>query len=249
MQRIQLEVYQTDAEAFEATAELAAEQLRAAAVRGRADVALAGGRGGRGVMLALAARGDLPWDRIEWWLGDERCVAPTDPLSNFRLARESLFVPRGVAAARIHPPPLAAGDAARVADEYGRVLIAGLGSPPVLDVVLLGLGADGHVASLMPGCAALAATVPVAAVDAAEVTGDPRVARITFTPPVLRAARHVIVTVTGDEKAAAVATALRGPEEPTRVPAHLVRPSATVTWIVDRAAAAILLRAARPAEQ
>ena len=245
-----VDVYPTDAEAFAAAAALVAEALRAAAAaRGRATLALAGGRGGRGVMVALAERSDLPWDRIEWFWGDERCVPVDDPRSNVRLARESLLGPRGIAAVRIHPPPVELARPQAIADAYGRALAALLEAEPVFDAVLLGVGGDGHVASLMPGCRALSATVPVAAVALEEVTAEPHVARITVTPPVLDAARRVVVVATGAEKARPMAAALRGPEDPARVPAQLVRPSARVRWVIDRAAAGDLLRDARPAPQ
>src|SRR5439155_417959 len=117
-----LEVYASDAEAFEAAAALAAEHLRSEGAR--ATVALAGGRSGRGVMVALAARGDLPWEHVEWFWGDERCVPADDGRSNLRLARDSLLVPRGVAAGRIHPPPVALGDPARIAAAYAATLVA-----------------------------------------------------------------------------------------------------------------------------
>ena len=247
---LRLDVYPTDAEAFEASAALAAEHLRAAAAgAGRATVALAGGRTGRGVMVALAARGDLPWERIEWYWGDERCVAADDPRSNVRVARDSLLAPRAVAADRIHPPPLEPGDEARRAEAYAATLAARLdhGAAPVFDLVFLGVGTNGHVASLMPDCDALRATAPVAPVPLAQVSEDPRVPRITVTPPVLRAARHVIVTVTGESKARPLAAALRDPVDVARVPAALVRPGERVAWVVDRAAAGELLRQARPA--
>ncbi|HZP42664.1 MAG TPA: 6-phosphogluconolactonase [Candidatus Binatia bacterium] len=246
---MKLDVYATDAEAFEAAAALVARLLRDAARERAPAVALSGGRGGRGVMVALAGRGDLPWERVEWFWGDERCVPPDDARSNVKLARDSLLVPRGVAAARIHPPPAALGDPAGVAAAYAETLCACLGAPtPVFDVVLLGMGRNGHVASLMPGAAALRATAPVAPVPPEEVSEDPRVARITVTPPVLAAARHVVVTVTGAEKAAPLAAALRDPVDPVRVPAALVRPSPRVLWVVDEAAAGALLAEARPAE-
>jgi len=237
-----LEVYPSDAEAFEATAALAVAHLRAAGAR--AAVALAGGRSGQGVMVALAGCGDLPWEQVEWFWGDERCVPADDGRSNLRLARDTLFVPRGVAARRIHPPPVALGDPVQIAAAYAETLAA---EAPVLDLVLLGLGAGGGVASLLPGAVALGATTLVAAVAPEEVAEEPRVARITVTPPVLAAARHVIVTAVGAEKAAAVEAALADGADPARVPAALVRPSERVTWIVDRAAASVLLRAARPA--
>jgi len=248
---LQLEVYPTDAEAFEAAASVAAEWLRGADAGRQLAVALAGGRGGRSVMVALGTRGDLPWDRVGWYWGDERCVPPDDARSNVRLARESLLVPRGVSADRIHPPPDELGDPDRIATAYAAELDACLGTggvAPVFDLVLLGVGKNGHIASLMPGGAALRATASVAPVPEEEVSEEPRVARITITPPVLAAARRIIVTVTGDEKADAVAAAMHDPVDPGRVPAQLVRPSATTTWVVDRAAARELLRDARPAE-
>ena len=242
-----LEVYPTDGEAFEAAAALAAARLGERPAGERLTVALSGGRGGRAVMLALAARDDVPWDRIEWLWGDERCVPPDDPRSNVRLARESLLGPRGIAAERIHPPALELAEPERIANDYVATANRVLGPTAAFDLVLLGVGTNGHVASLMPGCAALRATAPVAALRADEVSEDPRVARITITPPVIAAARSVIVAAAGPAKAAAVAAALRGPDDPARVPAQLVRPSARVTWCVDRAAAAELLRDARPA--
>jgi 6-phosphogluconolactonase len=237
-----LEVYPTDAEAFEATAALAAERLGGAGPH--PTVALGGGRG---VMVALAARGDLPWERVEWFLADERCVPGGDARSNARLAEEALFVPRGVAAARIHPAPLALGEPARVAAAYAETLARALAPGPAFDLVLLGLNARGSVAALVPGCAALGAPAAVGAVSAEEVDEEPRVGRITLTPTVLAAACHVIVTAVGEESAGAVAAAVVDGTDPARVPAALVRPSARVTWIVDRAAAQLLLRDARPA--
>jgi len=245
-----VDVYQTDAEAFGAAAALVAETLRAAsAARGRATLALSGGRGGRGVMVALAERSDVPWDRIEWFWADERCVPVDDPRSNVRLARESLLGPRGILAARIHPLPVELVEPEAIADAYARALAALLEAEPVFDAVLLGVGEDGHVASLMPGCRALSATAPVAAVALEEVTAEPHVARITVTPPVLAVARRVVVVATGAEKARPVAAALRGAEDPARVPAQLVRPSSRVRWVIDRAAAGELLRDARPGPQ
>src|SRR5262249_8045461 len=128
---LRLDVYPTDADAFEAAAALVVEHLRAAAAGGRATVALAGGRGGRGVLVALAARGDLPWDRVEWFWGDERCVSPDDALSNVRMARDSLLVPRGIAAARIHAPQAMDAEPTRIAAGYAEALVATVGGGDV----------------------------------------------------------------------------------------------------------------------
>ncbi len=242
---MRLDVYPTDAEAFEAAAAIAAEALRASGDAGDLAVALAGGRSGRGIMVALAGRGDLPWPRLLWFWGDERCVGPDDPHSNVRLARASLFVPRGVAGTRIVAPAIVADDAARSAADYGTAVATRLGATPVFDVLFLGVGARGEVASLAPGAQALRAQTPFAAVLADETTSAPRLARITLTPPVVRAARHVVVLATGDTKAKVVAEALREPIDPLRIPAQLVLPSERVHWVVDRAAAAGLLRDAR----
>jgi len=240
---MKLDVYPTDADAFDAAAALLAEAIRATG--GPVAVAVSGGRDGRGVLAAVAGRADLPWARIDWYLADERCVPPDDPRSNLRLLRQTLLEPRGIAAARVHPPDPTLGDATRVAAAYADVLRR-LGRP--LDVVLLGMGPDGHVASLAPGCRALAATAPYAPVAAAELGSEPRVDRVTATPPLLRAARRVILTATGGAKAAAVAAALNGADDPARVPARLVRPSDRVAWVVDEEAAADLLRNAHPAD-
>lgn len=246
---MRLDVYSTDAEVYEASAARAAEWLNCLAADRRVTVTLSGGPCGQGVMTALAAHDDLRWDRIDWFWGDERSVRLDDPRSNVRLARMVLLGPRRVAPAAIHPPPVELEDPARVAEAYAETLAAHLECrpAPIVDLVLLGVGTNGHIASLMPGSAALTSTVWVAPVSEAEVSDDPRVARITITPPVLRAARQIIVTVVGAAKAQAVAAAMEGPLDPQRVPAHLVHPSETVTWIVDRAAAANLLRDARPA--
>ncbi len=245
---LQIDVFQTDAEAYEATAGRAAELLREMAQQShRAAVALAGGRSGRGVMVALAAHSEVPWEHIDWFWGDDRCVPDNDPHSNVKLARDSLLASRRIAVERIHPPSDETGDPHHIARRYAECLrrIVG-GEIPVLDLVFLGVGVDAHIASLAPGSQALRATEPYAAVAVSEVESEPRLARITVTPPVLQAARHVLVTVVGVEKAAAVAASLAEVGDVTRTPARLVQPSERVEWRLDRGAATELLRHAQP---
>ena len=244
---MQLEVYQTDAEAYEAAAALAAQRLVVAAAAGRASVALPGGRGGRAFMLALASRSEVPWPRLDVYFTDECCLPAADPRRTLVVARESLLSPRGIAAGRVHAM-IADGDAAvDAASAYGAVLRAALGVPPLLDLVVLDLGADGGVAAVAPGSAAARSTEPAAAADAVERGAEPRVARVTLTLVTLRDARSAIVTATGAGRAAAVAAALRETSDVVRRPAQALLPSGRVSWFVDRAAADTLLRDARPA--
>jgi len=207
------------------------------AARGSCHVALSGGSTPKTLFRVLAAqgRGALPWDRIELWWGDERCVPPDHADSNYRMTRETLLEPLGLT--RVHrieaerPPEAAASD-------YERALVGALGAPPVFDLVWLGMGPDGHTASLFPGSPAVAEKqryVVANPVDSPVAGG--RTTRITMTLPVLDAARRVRFLVAGADKAGRLHEVLEGP--PGRFPAQLVR-ATDVGWLVDAAAAAQL---------
>jgi 6-phosphogluconolactonase len=239
---MQLEVYQTDAEAYEAAAALAAERVAAAARDGRAALALPGGRGGRAFMLALATRGEVPWTRVDVFFTDESWLPEGDARRTLHVARESLLAPRGVSGDRVHPIEVDGRDPATAAALYRELLAR----RPPLDVVVLALGAAGDIAAVSPGGAAARSTDTVVAVDPGDAVAEPRVARVTLTPAGLRGVRHVVLTATGATRAAALAAALREPVDPGRRPAQAVLPSPTATWFVDRAAAEPLLRDARP---
>lgn len=201
--------------------------------RERADFVLCGGGTPRPIFALLAspplARA-LDWERVEIWWGDERCVPPYDPESNFALAREILLDPLGIPEVRRH----------RILGELGperaaRDYAARLGEPPpAFDVVLLGLGADGHTASLFPGGSEGAdgrAAVPVVA----DYEGRPA-GRVTLTPAGFRRARHVLFVAAGAGKAEAVAGSL-GEADPARWPAQRIVPEeGEVEWWVDREA-------------
>ncbi len=198
-----------------------ADRARAAvSARGRFDVALAGGSTPRPIYEALA-RLTLPWPRIHVWFGDERCVPPDDPESNYRMAREALL--RHVPAV-VHRMEAERPDRDAAAADYAAAL------PDALDVVLLGMGEDLHTASLFPGH-------PVPPREKViHVTGAPKPPpeRLSIPPDVIAAARELLVAVAGAGKAAQVALALEGPARPDRYPVHLARRG---TWLLDRAAA------------
>jgi 6-phosphogluconolactonase len=220
------EVARNAAEAFVA---IVAGALADGAV---ARVALAGGSTPKAMYRLLASpalRDRVEWRRVEIFFGDERCVPPDHADSNYRMAREALLDHVPLGADRVHRiagerPP------AEAAAQYQQKL-ARLGDPPRLDLVLLGMGPDGHTASLFPATPVLTETRALAAavyVDKLESW------RVTLTAPVLSSAAHVLITAVGAEKAEALATALAG--SAGAVPIQLVR-AIDQRWLVDRDAA------------
>ncbi len=215
-------------------AEWLVERTRAAvAARGSCAVALAGGSTPRAtyeVLGASALAGAVPWGAIDWYFGDERAVPFDHPASNYRLAAEALFAGRPEALARARPMPADAADAPAAARAYGRLL------PDPLDAVILGMGDDGHTASLFPGSPALDERLE----RVVPVTGPKApLRRMTITSGVIESARDVLVLVAGPGKAAMLARVLEGPIDVRRLPAQLARDR---TWIVDEAAASALAR-------
>jgi 6-phosphogluconolactonase len=199
--------------------------LAAIGERGSATVALAGGATPRPVYAALAAGGRLDWNRIDVFFGDERAVPPDDPASNYRMAREALLDPAGVPAARVHRMKAEEPDLERAAADYATEL------PSALDLVVLGIGTDGHTASLFPGAPTLEERYRL--VVPATGPTEPRT-RLTITPPVIQRARNVIVLATGTGKARAVARAWDPAVPPAECPAGLARRG---FWILDGPAA------------
>lgn len=233
--------------AARAAAELiAAAAARAVAERGRFTLALAGGSTPRRLYELLADpgaefRAGIAWDRVHVFFGDERHVPPDHPDSNHRMAREALLDHVPVASVhRMHgeEPDAAVAALAYEAELAGFFAVPPGGRPPRLDLVLLGLGADGHTASLFPGSAALEERHRWVAAPYVERLG---VHRLTLTLPVLDAAREVVFLVAGADKAAAVAQVLAPAPGSARLPAACVRPEdGALRWIVDQAAAARL---------
>jgi 6-phosphogluconolactonase len=214
-----------------AAAHVARQLERAREQRGVAHLALSGGTTpGRTYELLGALPEQL--HGVEVWFADERCVAPDDPESNYRLATETLLAGAGIPAERVHRMRGEDGpwEGARA---YGEELARHLPSPPVLDVVLLGIGPDGHVASLFPGADTLDASDDVLCLGV-EDSPKPPSERITLSLAVLRNAAECVLLASGASKTDAVAAMLG---EPSRhVPASLLRRE-RLTVIVDDAAA------------
>jgi 6-phosphogluconolactonase len=219
------------ADDLEAVASIVADELAEAARAGLA-IALTGGTS-PGRAYQLAAEREPDWSRASLWWGDERCVPPDDDRSNYKLARENLLdrVEAQPAEVRRIRGELRAEVAA---DEYDALL-----QDVRLGFVLLGLGPDGHTASLFPNAPTLAERDRRAV--AAESKLEPFVDRVTMTVPVLSSAPEVVFIVTGEGKAEAVEHAFARPPDPS-TPASLIRSTAGTTRVVaDRAAASRLL--------
>jgi 6-phosphogluconolactonase len=223
-------------EAAERFVQMAREAVEA---RGRFSVALAGGStpGGAYRLLAEAPyRTRVPWEQVHIFWGDERLVPPDDPGSNYGLAQQAFIGLVPIPAENVHrvrgelKPEAAARAYELELEDYF------CGPLPRLDLVILGLGSDGHTASLFPGSPLLEETSETVAVARANYQGRPAW-RVTLTLPAINAARHVLFLAGGAEKAGIVAAVLG--EGGGSLPAQRVCPVAgQVTWLLDRAAAA-----------
>jgi 6-phosphogluconolactonase len=236
-----------DALSRAAADELAAIARTCTAARGVCHVALSGGSTPRRLFQLLVQRGRdaLPWHQLALWWGDERTVPPDHPDSNYRMAREALIDPAeafGLGPGQVHRITAELAVPAAAAADYERALVAALGAPPRFDLVLLGMGPDGHTASLFPASPALGETarwVVANPVTSPLVHGT--ATRITLTAPAINAARAVRFLVAGADKAAALSQVLAGPRDPARYPSQLVAPeSGDLLWFVDDAAASTL---------
>ncbi len=212
---------------------------RIAANDGRVAIGLTGGSSPKQLYRLLASdayRHKIPWDRVHWFIGDERFVTDDDPLSNMGMARQ-IFLDRCAPASNIHPIPTATGDPEQAARQYERELKSFYGADvldpkrPLFDVVLMGVGPDGHTASLFPNDPAVDESARwVVGVPQAHVA--PLVPRVTLTLPALNSSREMLFEVSGVEKRA-ILTRLLGGEN---LPANHAHASGETIWLVDRAA-------------
>jgi 6-phosphogluconolactonase len=219
--------------------QIARTVAEAVAARGRCTLALAGGNTPRRTYELLTEpplRDAVPWDALHLFWGDERCVPPDHPDSNYRMAREALIDRAPIPAANVHRVRTEEGSAAAVAAYYERELRNFFGleveDVPRFDVILLGMGPDGHTVSLFPGSPALDETQRLVVPNSIDYMPHERV---TFTFQVLNAARLIAFLITGRDKAESLARALNGD---SAVPAGHIRPAdGEVRWYLDRAAA------------
>jgi 6-phosphogluconolactonase len=239
---------QVAADLREATQEALRHFVQAATAaveqRQRFFFALAGGETPAGLYTQLGLPPyleTLPWDRFELFFGDERCVGPTEPQSNYRMVKRTLLAQAPIPAAHVHRMR-GEIDPAAAAEEYERDIRRTFGngdsSLPRFDFILLGLGPEGHTASLFPHTAALDISDRLAVANfVPQLHGF----RLTLTAALLNDAREVLFLISGEEKAEALAGVLQGPHDPQRLPAQLIQPTnGRLTWLVDRAAASKL---------
>ncbi|MCK1720881.1 6-phosphogluconolactonase [Bradyrhizobium sp. 141] len=225
----------------EALARAAAERVmaRIAANPGRIAICLTGGSSPKKLYRLLGSddwRGTIPWERVHWFIGDERFVPESDPLNNMAVARAA-FLDRSAPSGHIHPIPTTADNPDRSAEAYARELQAFYGAEnldparPLFDLVLMGVGPDGHTASLFPGFPEIEETQRwVVGVPKANVA--PFVPRVSLTLPALASCREMLFEIAGHDKQAILTRLLNG----ETLPALRARSNGETVWLVDRAA-------------
>jgi 6-phosphogluconolactonase len=224
-----------------ALANAAADRLMARIDTNKARIAicLTGGSSPEQLYAVLASeayRNKIPWDRVHWFIGDERFVPPADPRNNMAMARE-IFLDAYAPRSNIHPIPTDAGSPDESAERYARELGSFYGldrleqSRPLFDLVMMGMGPDGHTASIFPDYPAMEETERwVVGVPKANV--EPFVPRVTLTLPALASCREMLFEVAGHDKRAILTRVLAG----ENLPANRARSNGETIWLVDKAA-------------
>jgi 6-phosphogluconolactonase len=239
----------TDALMADAAEHVVSDAARAIGASGRFAVALSGGSTPKRLYELLASPAyarRIDWSRVHLFWGDERCVPPDDPASNYRMTREALLdhIPLpDINVHRIRGEDTPAWAAATYERELRQVFDTPPGPPSLtagrrFDLVLLGMGDNGHTASLFPG---LSAVREKERWVVAEYVADMSMWRVTLTPPLLNAAMHIAFVVSGAGKAAMLHRVLEGPSEPQVLPAQAIVPAdGVLDWLVDAEAASRL---------
>ncbi len=212
----------------------------AIAARGLFSFALSGGSSPGPVYALLATepyRGEINWSAVHLFWSDERCVGPEDTESNYHLAWETLLSKQPLKPEQIHRMPADRSDRDRASSDYEAEIKSVLGGEiPRIDLIQLGMGPEGHTASLFPHQPSLhereRLVMPVS-------VPKPPPDRLTFTPPLLTAARHILYLVSGGDKADALHAVLEGPDDPEEYPSQLIvrQAKGEVVWMLDPAIA------------
>ena len=237
-----IEMFEDLEELSRAAAQLFSEVARqSVASRGRFSVLVSGGETPRRTYELLSKEphlSGLPWDRMHIFFGDERCVPAGDPRSNALMLQHALLDRVPLAKQQVHPIRCESDPQAAATEYENELREYFAGVQPEFDLVLLGLGDDGHTASLFPGSPALNELEHWTAV--ARKQGE-EIMRVTLTPPLLNQAGLVLFLVAGPDKARILKELLEGPFNPHLLPAQLIRPlSGKLRWFADRSAAALL---------
>ena len=222
------------------------QALQAVDARGVARIAISGGSTPKAAFSTLAEQGEewrerMPWDKLDLWWVDERCVPPDDAESNYRMTREALLDHVPLKPEQIHrmegelePDDAAARYEAELRKSFG---LKGAETPQ-FDLVQLGIGPDGHTASLFPHTDALRITDRLVTANYVEKLD---MWRVTLTRPVINHARQVFFLIAGADKAMILNEVLEGPLDPERLPSQLIVPAnGILTLLLDQAAAALL---------
>lgn len=237
-----VKVFGSPEELASAAADAVIELLRAAIERnGVASVALSGGSTPEATYKQMRARAsELDWSRLRVFMSDERFVEPDDPRSNFGKAKRVLLDGLPIPVDNLFPVDTSCASAEEAALRYEALLLEAFGGPPDFDLILLGLGEDGHTASLFPGSASIH-VVDRFVVATPPGTLQPPVERVTFTYPCLNAAQAVVFLVSGEKKAKVLQMVLEGDPPCEACPAACVAPeSGRVLWLIDAQAASLL---------
>lgn len=234
-----IQVFETRELLARAAAQQFVSLAQAALPKEKFSVALSGGTTPRRVYELLASdefKNKVDWQLVHLFFGDERTVPLDHPDSNYGMARAALISRVSLPEANVHPMP-GVGDPELNAKKYEGELKSFFGGAawPRFDLVFLGMGDDGHTASLFPGTAAVKEDKAWVVANWVERLGE---FRITLTAPAIDAAMNVVVLVTGENKAERLAEVLYGPREPERLPVQLIEPmKGSLVWMVDAAAA------------
>jgi 6-phosphogluconolactonase len=224
-----------------ALAKAGADRLmaRIAANSGRVAICLSGGSTPKQIFELLAGdayRNNIPWQRVHWFLGDERFVPADDTRNNMRMAKQA-FLDACAPAANVHPIPIDSADAAEAARRYESELKSFYGADefdparPLFDLVMLGAGPDGHTASLFPGYPAVEETRRWV-IDVPKANVEPFVPRVTLTLPALASCREILFLASGSGKRAILTRVLSG----ENLPANRARSNGETVWLLDQAA-------------